>query len=498
MNSQPTAKVMIRSRLFLSKPNGNPMTLKASAESSANQYARNKAIKKLLKDVLYNSLAQTVIRIVLTPYKILKLFLIVCVLCSIALASYLVIHSIIEYYTYGVYTTTRTIYETPTLFPKVTFCNINPFTTEYAYNLYRNGIYYGNDLSNEEKQKLAHDLDDILIECWFNKNSPCTASDFTWSYDEVYGNCYTFNSGFDSNGSRVDLKESNMAGPYFGLHLTLYVNIYEKLIDFEKILGLGAIIRIGNSSYSMYDSNNGILVPSGFQTNIAIEREFKSTLPKPYSNCEINSNSPRFMSGLDLYNLIGQTDYAYSQQLCFSQCIQKKSIDKYNCTLFYLVSLFNKTQCSTHNDQDFIFSSADSFDSSFIDKTCLSVCPLECNQTFYKASVSSSRLIRKNSYISYLNQHPNVLPDFINKTIDSSLARESIASVNVYYESLGYKESTESLYSEMDLVSLFASIGGSLSLFLGVSVFSICEIIEVALEMYFIIKNGIKFNSSNA
>jgi len=55
--------------------------------------------------------------------------------------------------------------------------------------------------------------------------------------------------------------------------LTLYVNIYEKLIDFDfekVVIGLGAIIRIGNSSYSKYDSNNGILVPSGYQTNIAI------------------------------------------------------------------------------------------------------------------------------------------------------------------------------------------------------------------------------------
>jgi hypothetical protein len=40
----------------------------------------------------------------------------------------------------------------------------------------------------------------------------------------------------------------------------------------------------------------------------------------------------------------------------------------------------------------------------------------------------------------------------------------------------------------MDLVALVASIGGHLSLFLGVSVFSLCELVEVALEVFFTFK----------
>jgi len=61
-----------------------------------------------------------------------------------------------------------------------------------------------------------------------------------------------------------------------------------------------------------------------------VEREFKSILPKPYSNCEIDSLSPKFRPGWDLYNLVGQSKYIYSQQLCFSQCLQKYFIEKYN------------------------------------------------------------------------------------------------------------------------------------------------------------------------
>jgi len=53
---------------------------------------------------------------------------------------------------------------------------------------------------------------------------------------------------------------------------------------------MGAVIRIGNSSYKVYDSNSdGILLSLGLKTNIVIGEEFKSILSKPYSNCEIDS-----------------------------------------------------------------------------------------------------------------------------------------------------------------------------------------------------------------
>ena len=86
---------------------------------------RREEIKSLLKEVLYNSLAQAIIKIFLTPFIIIKCILFLFVFGSIGLTSYLVIESIMTYFTYGVSTTSRTIYETPTLFPKVTFCNAN-------------------------------------------------------------------------------------------------------------------------------------------------------------------------------------------------------------------------------------------------------------------------------------------------------------------------------------------------------------------------------------
>jgi len=46
----------------------------------------------------------------------------------------------------------------------------------------------------------------------------------------------------------------------------------------------------------------------------------------------------------------------------------------------------------------------------------------------------------------------------------------------------------------MDFVALIAAIGGNLGLFLGVSAFSLCEMIQVVIEIYFIKFSKIKHN----
>ena len=437
-------------------------------------------IKFLLKDVLYNSLAQAIIKIILTPYLIIKVFLGISVLVSTILTSYLVIQSIMTYLSYGVITTSRTIYENPASFPEVTFCNVNWRTTQYAYEQKQlSKKFY--TLASDEKKKFAHNLSDILIECWFNGNK-CSVNDFVWTYDDKYKNCFTFNSGVDANRRKIISKKSNLAGFHFGLELKVYVNIYEKLLKFNDF-ELGALVRIGNGSYFTDNSNNNIFLSPGFNTYVSLEREFKFMLPKPYSNCEIDSDTPMFRHDSDLFNLIGHSNYDYSQQLCFMQCLQKKFIEKYNCTSYTLISLYNVSQCNSPVE-DMIWSMDDSFDRNLINNICLPLCPLECNETLFKTSISFSQFT-ENYLISNITSNPNLAMDFMNRTVDAMTARESFVDVNIFYNSLSYVETSES--PKMDMAALLASVGGNLGLFLGVSVFSLCELVEALLEIYFLL-----------
>ena len=458
-----------------------------SSDSSHDQNETKENLNKreqiisLLKEVLYNSLAQAIIKIFLSPFIIIKVILFMFVLTSTGLASFLVISSVMTYFTYGVSTTSRTIYETPTLFPKVTFCNFNRITTEYGFKLIQSRKIIEVDyLSVEEQKKIARDFNEILLNCTFELKT-CNSSDFVWSYDPFYGNCYTFNSGFDSNGNRIDFKKSPLSGYVAGLQLTLYVNVYENLLNTGFVNGLGALFQIGNNSYITYYGVNGIRVAPGYSTNIAVDREFNSIMPKPYSNCDIDS---MFKLDSDLFNLISQSKYQYTQQLCLTQCFQQYLINHLNCTVSLILNLFNVTRVCD-NLAISLYSNS-SFVSKFYSDICLPLCPLECSQTFYKTSLSSI-FLPGDPYVNLI-QNSNLSSDFIHRTINAATAEKSIINANIFYDSLSYKESTES--PQMDIVSLLASIGGNLGLFLGVSVFSLCEIVEVIIEIYFIIGSG--------
>jgi hypothetical protein len=93
---------------------------------------KNHELKCVVKDTLYNPLSQAIIKLVETPYFTLKAFIFTCILISIGLCAYLIIELVRSYLTFGVSTTTRTVYETSVVFPKVTICNVNPFTTRHA------------------------------------------------------------------------------------------------------------------------------------------------------------------------------------------------------------------------------------------------------------------------------------------------------------------------------------------------------------------------------
>ena len=447
-----------------------------------------KFLKKIFKEILYNSLAQACIKILLTPFLVTKLFLLIAVLVTSCLACYFVIESFLAYYSYEVYASSRTIFEIPTLFPKVTFCNVNQFTTEYAYNLTLKNITNGIDLTDEEKKKLSHDLNDILFECWFNYK-PCNSTDFQKTFHRIYGNCYVFNSG-------SILKQTAISGLDYGLSITLYVNVYEKLLKINKLrnysFGSGLIVRIGNSSYSTYYSNGGIFISPGTNAYISVEREFRTMLPKPYSKCEIESNAPKFKRGYGFYNLIAESTYAYTQQLCFMQCYQSYMIKKFNCTLSYFFTLFNASSCDS-SIEDQIFTPPNNFDSDFIDDHCVSECPLECNQTLFKTSISTNQFDKGDIFKIKLENNSKLATDFLNRSLsDEDCLRKSFVNVNVFYDSLSYTLTRE--LPRMDGVSLFAAIGGNLSLFLGVSLFSLCEVVELVLELFYFfqIKNKIK------
>jgi len=76
---------------------------------------------------------------------------------------------------------------------------------------------------------------------------------------------------------------------------------------------------------------------------------------------------------------------------------------------------------------------------------------------------------------------PNLAKDFLVNTIDPSAASKSFAWINIFYKELSYEISTES--AQVSLILLCANIGGYLSLFLGVSLLSFFELVQLCVEI---------------
>ena len=474
-------------------------------------------IKSLLKETLDNSVAHAIFKIIETPIFTLKVFLFVCVILSSGLCSYLIIELIMSYLSYGVSTTTRTIYETPALFPKITICNINPFTTKYAFEFLKQineevapnsnvfndeqmnhldlltkldiiekikikAIFKMNELNETGKRKLSHPIDEILVKL---KSFSCTPSDFAWYFDPWYGNCWMINSGLNKMGQREALIKKSLSGENYGLKMGCYVNFYRNLtiINSSPMYGggLGALIRIDNSSFlTYYISFDGIKLEPGKIVSLGVSRSFKSILPRPYSNCLIdNETNAGFRS--ELFDLIQKSDYRYTQSLCFFQCWQREILLKCNCTDPARVSLFpNAKKCIRHNETNCMFNMWTN-DDTFFQVNCSSDCPLECYSDAFDFSLSSYKLTPK-YYLEYLNSNlTNLKDDFQMDKIDADMAKESFVYLTIFYKSLSFELSTET--PQLTLITLFANMGGHLGLFLGMSVFSLFEPIQVLIEI---------------
>ena len=144
---------------------------------------------------------------------------------SVLFTVYLITESLFKYMKCQVNTNVRRKTVTELDFPKITFCNRNPFSSDYFLDLYNKTSvtleeeqYYvliqfeshmkntsGRYLTLAEKQNMS-DLEGMIISCMF-KNKPCTfKDDFISFFDTFYLNCFSFNSGIDSLGRSISSK----------------------------------------------------------------------------------------------------------------------------------------------------------------------------------------------------------------------------------------------------------------------------------------------------
>ena len=172
--------------------------------------------------------------------------------------------------------------------------------------------------------------------------------------------------------------------------------------------------------------------------------------------------------------------YQYNQEFCIVECLQQKVLQTCNCTFPSFFSLSGK---SCPNVDQFNCGSGYFYYPKLLEPislTCSAQCPLECNSTEYTFEMSSQR-VYGNGYIHFIKENPNLSADFDTTHINSETVSNKFVQLYAYYDSLTYTFSTDT--PSMDIVSFLANIGGTLGLFLGLSLLSVCELIHVLVEI---------------
>ena len=476
--------------------------------------SRKESILKILHDTLYNSAAQVLLKIYESPSKINKLFWFVSITGLTSYCCYEILMCITAFLAFEVSTTTRHISEIPITFPTVTICNRNMFTTEYAFDFLKqvieendysvnifnrtlmqsknfterekdiynlkykaSAIASNKNFSNDMRKLLGSSMKEFIEGCRFNTKECELERDFEWRYDPIYGNCFMFNS-YDGTGEKAT-KYVEKAGKLNGLVLTLNLRHSPESRDVNLIAGV--TLKIDDSLSQLKGlgriTSNEIglisLLPD-LETNIVVRRVVNKQMSWPYSTCEIDNDSPKKIESV-FYDMFVRKGVRYTQQKCLDLCNQDMILNACKCTDVESISFMENTEnCYTHEDIECLDEVLGIDSASNFTRDCLSLCPLECNETWFETYFSFSKLLM-----------PELFPvQCVNVTSESGAHSCNRLKVNIYYDSLSYSLITET--PTHTAISLLSNIGGILSLFLGLSIMSFFEVIGVFIEIAYL------------
>ena len=426
-------------------------------------------------------------------------------LLSSCVSIFLIIGSIHEYQNYEVISTSRIVQEEESIFPMITICNNNPFSTDYIVQLVKRANLSfstnprrlvlqlesylkkntGSYMPDSVKRQFS-DFDSMLIYCSFN-NMYCDSSHFEWIWHPYFCGCYRFNSGFDSNGLKTEFRKSTLAGRSFRFVFNLYAGLPNQFSPYAGRRSFNLFIQ--NASDYPYNTK-----PSPYPltpitgTTIRVKRSFISQFnewPFSYSECRVNENNELIGERLAdpyLFDQVVATNYSYTQDTCLMFCAQLMSTKVCKCN-YYLWNMrvddfdicltSEQTSCAS----DFYYNTFIVGD--YIKNNCLDKCPLECNRRTFTTSQSYFQFptvnIAANVFLNdkyFMSAHANQT----DASVFSNLYYNMI-SAGVFYESLSYSMAEER--PAIVMTELIGSIGGHLHLFLGFSLLSFIEIIEL-------------------
>jgi len=218
-----------------------------------------------------------------------------------------------------------------------------------------------------------------------------------------------------------------------------------------------------------------IHIQKGKWTTISVTRTLIQKYPYPYSDC-VNTNDPftleqmKLKSSLFNFTLNNSYTNTYRQQDCVDLCLQRKIESTCKCTHpKYFQMNMSLGVCSTLADLECILEQKEN-SIHREDLNCFTDCPMECDSFVYDIEYSCS---------DYLTEEYSKL-----FTSRNASRKNNDLAFNIFYPYTKYTRITE--VPKVTLYDLFSNLGGSMGIFVGFTIFSFIDLLEVFLKIVFV------------
>ncbi|XP_072050916.1 epithelial sodium channel subunit beta-like isoform X2 [Amphiura filiformis] len=310
----------------------------------------------------------------------------------------------------------------------------------------------------EERVETGHQLDDMLLSCTF-QGYPCTPNNFTWFYNYLYGNCYTFNLGLDS-----EIHEVTTAGPLLGLTMSLYIQQDEYIADIQQ--GAGIRVEVHPQKSMSFPEDRGLNVAPGTEAFVSVRKKLIKRKVDPYTNCTEDGEKTIFMDHFPYVE--------YSKLMCEKDCYYNEVLRKCGCADVRYRYDNSTNACNSTNPENV----------KCLREMQMPPCPctFACIEDIFTHVVSYS-LWPNDKHKPTVQDGIKDISDNLKRNVenDTSFVEKNVVKLNVYYDELTYDYIYHTAtYGEYDLLS---DIGGNVGLWIGISVLTVVELFELLYDV---------------
>ncbi|KAI8785652.1 degenerin unc-8 [Biomphalaria glabrata] len=316
-------------------------------------------------------------------------------------------------------------------------------------------------MDTETQRYTGHQIDDLIVSCTFGGAACRNFRNFTQTTTASYGNCYTVeNNKFIARRS----------GPDGGLELVLFLEIDEYIPGITS--GQGAQIVIHEQGTYPFPAE-GISISAGDQTVIGIKQMKINRLGDPYNECTQPEDTIA-------------SKYSYTRNLCQKKCLLLKIIQTCKCyyqeyqSLNSILNVSSTTKSCKTAEQNKCRANVTA---KFNDEENSCNCYNPCSESVYEQSISYRQWPNKamaKYLIGQVCQNKTALCSLLwNKSMEE--LQYNFLKLNIYFQDLNYEERTEQ--PNYEFTSLLADIGGTIGLWIGLSILSFCEVFDLLMRL---------------